>query len=298
MHKRGNKAQVTLFVVLAIIIVAAVAIFVVTKTGVVKPAVSAEEAQKIVAAQAQPVKDKIESCMKTVALKALNTLGRQGGVLPIAKATQLSQPVDVMEIAPVMNYALFYDKERKDAGLSPYINYLPSTKEMGEGVDALMQNNPDFSNCINNFNEFKNDVDISFETNFSSNVDLGDKVVMNAAWPVKISKGEASTVVDNYHVTIPINFNKIYETSVSIINQIESTGEASVYVSEQAANQIAELRSNSDLDTITIESRAYEDIPSDSEGITYDVYNTLWILTYRTKALEKPFVFYFLTGEE
>jgi len=290
MLKRG---QITLFVVIAIMIVAAVLVFVVIKPSFIQPTVSKEEAQTIVSGQVQAVKDKVETCMNIVVMKSLNTMGRQGGILPIATDTYYSQPdTSVMDNPPIMNYALF---QKKDVG---YIDLFPSLPEMETSLQKFLENNPDFMDCINNFEEFQKIVNITFAEDYKYNISLSDNVYVNSKWPLKISKGEMSTIIEDYSIVIPINFEKIYETSNLVITRIDQTGEATSYLVEQAQQQIAELRANPNIDTITIDSRAYDDLPSDLQGIKSNLHNTVWILDYKNPALENPYDFYFLTGEE
>ena len=287
MSKRG---QITLFVIIAILIIAAVLVYFVIKPKFFAPGISKEEAAKVVAAQVQPVKDKVEGCMRIVVIKTLNTLGRQGGILPLATSSYFSQPIGVIENAPIMNYALFLNDESK------YLNLFPSLHEMERSIERFLENNPDFMTCINNFEDFKS-VDINFKEDYKFNVTLADKVYVEMKWPVTIKRSDASSIIEKYNLIIPINFEKIHENTIDIINRIIQTGEATSFLTEQAKQQIAELRANSETDTIAIQSFAYEDLPSALEGTQYDLHNTVWLFVYRNPALDEPYNFYFLTGE-
>jgi len=61
--KGGRKAQVTLFVVIAIVLVAGVIFYFLLRNQVTRPAISSEDAQKLLAAQIEPIKKYTTDCV-------------------------------------------------------------------------------------------------------------------------------------------------------------------------------------------------------------------------------------------
>jgi hypothetical protein len=293
MFKRG---QITLFVIIAVLVIGAVSVYILFQTNVINVPVSAEEAQKIVGAQTQPIRDHVEGCMNTVVIKALNTMGRQGGYI-VPKGARYSIPYSVSADAPAITYALFYDKN------SGYVNLFPSINEMKSEFANFLANNPDFEICINDFSQFRKIVDINageLKVN-SSGIDFGEKsgsIIVPFSYPLEISKQDAKTLIDDYEVIIPIDMNKIHESASAILNDFSAGKSATIIMQNQAKMQEQILRQNPESDTIFISSRAYDEMSTDLAGVSYDVKNTLFMIEYNNPALIGSFNFQFLAGEQ
>jgi hypothetical protein len=294
MFKRG---QITLFVIIAVLIIGAVSVFVLFQTNVIKAPVSSEQAQKIVAAQTGPVRDHVEGCMKTAVMKSLNTLGRQGGYM-LPKTDRFSIPSSVMADAPAITYAYFYDNS-----LGSYVNLLPSVAEMKNEFSGFIAKNPDFEICIDDFSSFKKTVSVKagpLNIN-SSSIDFGEKnnkIVVNFNYPAEISKQDAKTLINDYQVSIPIDLNKIHENAATIINAVSAGKSATIIMQEQAKMQEQILRENPGSDVIFISSNAYDEIDTDVAGQVYNTKNILYTISYNNAGLEEPFEFKFLVGEK
>ena len=291
--KRGKRGQIALYVIIAIVIVGVIAVLFAFRSQIFKPSFTAEEAQKLVSAQVQPVRDTVEGCMRTMAMKTLNTMGRGGGYA-YPKAERVSVPTSVMPDALAISYALYKDS-------TGYQNYLPSLNEMKSEFVDFVGKNPDWSSCINNFANFKLILDVSngsLAMN-SSALDFGEKsgqIVIIFTYPVTIAKQNATSLIDNYIVRIPVNLYLIHDTAASITNNIASGGNFVVLLQDLAKQQEANLRINPEAETILVRSSSY----TEELSLSPPVYaaRTLFKVQYNNKALETPFDFYLLAGED
>jgi len=208
MNKRG---QIALFVIVGILIVGAVALFVMFQSGAVKAPVSAEEAEKIVAAEVSPVKDLVTGCVKESYSGAVVKIGLQGGYC---------SPVPV-KYSQLGNYSVPYLVEK--SGTS-YINNIlllggngaTISKEIDRCVD--MQTMQTIMKCINNFKSFK-DVDVkatgelTWKTTFS-----GTDILLDINYPITISKGESKTTIEEMKLNIKSGLLNAYNTAVQVTN--------------------------------------------------------------------------------
>ena len=292
MNKRG---QIALFVIIAVILVAAIVLLYVFRSSVFKPALTAEESQKLVSSQVQPVRDYITGCMKISSRKTLNTMGRQGGYF-LPKVERVSMPSSVMPDSPIVSYALFYDSSRG------YVNQLPSVNEMKNEFANWLENNVEFATCINEFAPFTSILDVQSAYNLTvdrKNLDFGEtsgEIVIPFTYPVKLSKQNSTTLVDSYVVKIPINMARIRETSARITNSIALGKNYMEVIKEESDITWSELKDNSNAEKIFIGAEAFTNVPTELSGNTYNDKNLLFTLRYERTGLDVPFEYSLLVG--
>jgi hypothetical protein len=288
----SKRGQVTLFVIIAVILVAAILFFLVIRPQITRPAISAEEAQRLLASQVEPIKTYTENCMKTVARKTLNTMGRQGGYI-IPKPDRFTIPADVIADSMVINYALFYDK-----GMNSYVNFLPSLDEICQSqLKEILSKDPTFPSCINDYEQWKKEYGIEIGNLNLSDIECKDIIAIRFSQPVKLSLGGSSTVIDDYVVTIPINMPKIRELASRVLNKAALGGSFAEAMVEEGDNQWTELKNNPDTsERVMMQTYTFREPSSSNSGVMYNELNTLFRIEYSNKALDKPFDFYFLAG--
>ena len=297
--KRGSynkKGQVTIFVIIAILVLVGVAVVVFLVPQIAKPAMSAEEAQVFLSGQTGAIKTYVQDCMETSAIKSINTLGRQGGRI-IQTSEHFSVPAGVMLDAPVINYALFNDKDKG------YINELPSIAEMQNELQTFLLINPDFDDCINDFSSFRKkglDISAGAMTIDTANMNLGEtngKIEIPFTYPLTVSIAGARTTVDNYAVTIPINLAGIRELASTVTNSIVEGKGYEKIVQEQALQQELALRNEENVEEFYITSIQYDTPPSDKSGVNYNEKNTLFTISHDQIGLDGVYIFNFLIGK-
>ena len=292
MNKRG---QIALFVIIGIALVAAIILLYSFRSQILGVALSPEEAQRLVTAQVQPVRDFTDGCMLLAARKTLNTMGRQGGRF-MPRASHFNIP-SVIPDAPVISYALFYDRERG------YVKELPSTSEIKKELTIYLENNLDFITCINEYNSFSPLLDVR-AINAAPKInqerfEIGENsgfMVVPYSYPVEISKSNASALVEDYELVVPINLARIREVSARITNEIALGRNYLDVVSEEGEKEFAEARADSSAEKLFTSAEAYTEPYTDLSGVTYNEKNLLFKIRYENPALAVPYEFYFLVG--
>lgn len=265
MNKRG---QITLFVIAGILIVVAVGIFVMFRTGTVKAPVSAEQAEKIVAAQVQPILDVQEKCARETALVFFNTIGYQAGYYDYS----LFKTVDFAGDKVIVIY-----KKNNN-----YVNKLPGIEDVQDEFDRFMNSEgyTMLDNCTKGFSQFKRTLDeVSEDKSLRKlSADINDdNILMVVEWPLTIKRAEASTLVGGENFTLLIPLGSIL-TAANDVASIEMSGQS--FAGEAADNYFSD--NDARLKRIQIES------PFDSENQKiFSVKST----KYRTG--EEDYLFYF-----
>ena len=250
------------------------------------------QAKALLESKAPQIKSYVEDCMAATARKTVNTMGRQGGKL-FPSMGRYSIPSDVMIDAPAMNYALFYDKK------VGYVNELPSITAMGNEIKDFLSNNADFDSCINNFQPFRGQITVSEGVFSMQDPDFSSNILISFNYPVTISIGKTSLIVDNYEVKIPINMLKIRDIAGRVVNAVQAGTSYTAIMRDQALQQELDVRYGSDpTEKIFIQSAEYNYMNTEISGEMYNTYNTLFTIDYQKQGLDKPFTFNFVTGTE
>ncbi len=292
MNKRG---QIALFVILAILLVAAIILLAYFRPQIFRAAVSPEEAQRIVTSQLQPIRDFTDGCMLLAARKTLNTMGRQGGYV-VPKSAHFSIPTTVPD-APIMNYALFYDPERG------HVNELPSTEELKDELVRYLEANVDFVTCIDDYDSFRDLVDIEVVNALPAidreNIELGEnsgQIVVPYNYPVRISKQNASASLEEYELVIPINLARIREHAARITNSVASGENYISVIASEGEKEFAELKENPNAEKMFTDAEAYTLPITDQTGVIYNEKNLIFNIRYENPSLAVPYEFRFLIG--
>jgi len=291
--KRGSrKAQVTVFVIIAIVLVVGVLFFLFVMPQLSKRMISTEEAQKLLASQVEPVRTLTEDCMKLMARKTLNTIGKQGGYV-IPKSDRYLIQTGVLAEPMVINYALFYNPASGD-----YINLLPSLNQICQSeFKNFIGIDPSFSQCTGDYEQWKKEYDITVGELNVSEVICEDIIKITFTQPVKLSLGSSTTTVDNFVVTIPINMPRIRELASRVLNKIVAGKSFTEAMIEEADAQFIEIKSNPDIsERILLNTYTAREPTSDQSGIGYNDYNSLFRIEYSNREIDTPFNFYFLAG--
>lgn len=181
-----KKGQVTIFVILAILIVGAVVAFFLLR----KPA-AAESSSLDTGA----VVSYVDNCIKSTGIDGIYFVGENGGYYNVPSLSALG-------------------------GIPYYYSngtlLLPSLSLIENSISSYVDNSLDF--CAGNFSSFP-------EFNISSgNVSTETKiseggVVLNVDYPVTIRKGNSSKIITNFdNIQIPMRVLTVYNVSSQIIN--------------------------------------------------------------------------------
>jgi hypothetical protein len=185
LKKRG---QVTLFIIIAILIVAGIFLFfyVKNKTSSLTPTIPKD---------IQPVYNFVQDCLKETAENSLIRIGEQGG------------------------YFLIFDEPSIEGRIPYYLqgtqDSIPTQQEIEQNLAGFVKEELGF--CILNFKDFKQDYTTNYELKKSEVVILNNQVRFSLDYPLTITKEETAYQLKDFSVDIPIRVNKSIKVSQEII---------------------------------------------------------------------------------
>ncbi|MEK6907309.1 MAG: hypothetical protein AABW45_02170 [Nanoarchaeota archaeon] len=212
-ENKNKKAQVTVYAILGILIVVAVATVFLINNYIIKSQFE-REAEKIqVVDEFKPVKDYLDSCIKEIALQGAELMGLQGGYINI--------PEDNLPVNPAIPFSNRLDIFGNNALQVPYWFYetangiqtqqIPTIEEMQNQLASYVNLNVD--TCLNNFTAFEG-YEISNFENLNTNVEIRDE---------KIFVTLLSNIIINYK-DIEVNFDKFLVSVDSPLGKLYNLG--------------------------------------------------------------------------
>jgi|SRR3989338_1622159 len=193
----SRKTQVALFFIFGLVIIIAVSFLNYIASESAKSGIKASREIVNVAempASLLPVKLNIDLCMEEIAEQAVTYTGLYGGYYKV----------------PEPKLAYFFD----DVPYYVYYseNTMPSTEEIQSQISQYVKEQ--LPECINGL-EFE-DAELEGEINFVD-ASIGDgKVVVNADYPITISRLNSKTKVEDLRAEVPVRLDTIYKIASSI----------------------------------------------------------------------------------
>lgn len=176
---KNKKAQVTIFIIIAIIIVGAVALFFTLRGTLQKEVYTPEVAS---------VKNFVDECIENTAEDVIYTIGQGGGYY-------------------------FPPTFSTDSGITYYLinnkSYMPSKKQIEEEISYFISNKLFF--CVRNFVDFPEFEIEQGEIKTSSKI-YENSVVLNLNYPITIRKGESVSRIKDFEVEIPVRLGIVYDS--------------------------------------------------------------------------------------
>ncbi len=203
MDKKNKKAQVTVFIIIAVILVAAVALFFVLKGRIViGPSIPAS---------IQPVYNTFLSCVEQDALIGIDVLESQAGY------------IELPDFEPGSAYMPFSNQLDFLGNPIPYWYYVsgnniqkeqvPSKNLMQEQLGNYIEN--EIRNCV-----FENYYNQGFEITQGSpkaSVSINDnEVSVDLDMSLSISKGEDSSIIKNHKLSVKSELGKLYNNAKKV----------------------------------------------------------------------------------
>jgi hypothetical protein len=184
----GKRGQLTIFIIIAILIVAGVALFFVFRGDV-------NEGESSGDVDIQNVINSVDICLEESVKQALYLIGLHGGYY--------STP-----------------QESNELGVPYYLNgktYLvPSESKIEEEISGLVISF--FPDCLGNFEEIE-EVDVEILKGLEVKTLMReDEIIFNLKYPLRITKGDSSSIIEKFSYSSPVRLNVLYETSKFIVN--------------------------------------------------------------------------------
>jgi len=180
-----KKGQLTIFIIIAILVISLVSVFfIILKTP--------GDSEGINAAV---IKNFVDECVEETAEDVIYQIGQGGG-----------------------HY--FPPEFSTDSGIAYYWyhkkNYMPSKEELEEEISYYISKKLFF--CTKNFVDFSEFEIMQREIRAKTEI-KDEKVVLNVKYPLSISKGKSTTVVENFEIIIPIRLEILYNSVSEFTNE-------------------------------------------------------------------------------
>ena len=273
MIKRGKKGQVTLFIIIAIVIIAVAAIGVIFWPRISGVFMGQQQADSFLASQSEPLRDAVYDCVESVSEEIFETIGLQAGYYTWYHLYAIDQ-------AGTKVVVMFKDDN------SVRVNKLPSLNMIAqEYEDALEADGYDkIDQCLNDFSSFKRKMGVEPQERKITAEIRDDEILIDINWPIKISKatirGDAIQVIEQKDVLLLIPLGKIWQVANDIVNsEVQQEPFADLVFQEYVTSNYNTL-----LKYITIDGPIH--------GPEYDVI-TFLLTTQPYREGEEEFKFYF-----
>lgn len=200
-----KRGQVTLFVVIAIIVVVGIVLILSIQQGAIKAPVGAEEAQKLVASQLQPISDFVVKCAEEPVKDSVKSIGIQGGYcnIPVRADTISTYRIPFLVQLPDKSNLLALE------GDGPTI----------ENEIIACTNMTKIMKCIDNFNSFKKVVSVAPQKDLSLNLHFvsPDTIAVEINYPLLVSRAESKSTLEKMTFDFKSGLQAAYLTAVRII---------------------------------------------------------------------------------
>lgn len=190
MNLRGKKGQLTIFIVIAILIVAGVALFFVFRDNL--------KGDKGISQEFQPIYDYVLSCIEETTLKGVKIISSNGGYY---------------EIPPRIVFEYFTD----DYPFYYYNNeiHLPSIEEVEIELEKYLSENLKY--CID-FETFEEQGYIIQDKEVSVSLDLDDEeIITKIDYPLIISKADESVEIREFKINVNSKIKENVGLSLRIV---------------------------------------------------------------------------------
>jgi hypothetical protein len=176
----NKKGQVTIFIIVAIIIVVIGVSFFIFKDSLVN--------SNKVSSEIAPIKNFVDDCIEKTGEKVIYEVGQKGGYyLAPEKSTITGIPYYYLEGEFLM----------------------PSNEEIEKEISFFVKENLFF--CTKNFVDFK-DYNISQKEIKVETTILNNKIKLEIDYPLRIAKGKESFIIKDFEKEIPVRFGLVYDS--------------------------------------------------------------------------------------
>lgn len=185
MAKRG---QVTIFVIVAILIVSIVAIY----FFLIQPPKGSE------GVYSASIYNFVAECIENTAEEAITEIGQNGGYyFPPSTSTETGIPY------------YYINKE----------NNMPTKEIVENQISLYIRENLFF--CTKNFVQFKNYEITQGRINVHTTI-LEDRVQVEVNYPITLSQGEEQSVIEDFEKEIEVRLGLVYDSIAEVINSNEN----------------------------------------------------------------------------
>lgn len=236
--KSNKKAQVTVFIIIGILLLAGAATFfyIVKKTSQEsKLEAEIQVSEEQVPTQFNPIKKYAEDCAYSVAVDGLKLVGQHGGYISfddndLNKESFLITPnpteSDAVQFSPNSDLKTaywWYLKSANDCTANcQFATKRPDLRDTDNSIEKQLERYVDakYRDCINNFEQFKQQGFVITEQSApKTNVVIAaDDIKVLVEYPINAKLQDSQSEMSKFLVTVPIDLDNIYRLATNITN--------------------------------------------------------------------------------
>jgi hypothetical protein len=208
-QKRG---QVTLFIIIALVIVALALLVIFFWPKINSAFMSQQQAQQLLASQAEPLRQAVYDCIQTSSVKGFTKMGLQGGYYDTTGLNKISYLGNDFTV-----------EMYKDASMQR-INKLPTLSQIEYQYQLFLkqEGNAEIDKCLNNFAGFKRVMNIELGERKITPLIYYDAIVLQVDWEMKISKqagsNNAQQTINQKQVIMLVPFGYLWQTANKVVD--------------------------------------------------------------------------------
>ena len=218
-NKMKKRGQVTTFIIVGIILIAVVAGLLLLNEYVLKSEFEREQGQAQVTSEFVPIKTYFDSCIQSIALDGIYTMGLQGGYINL--------PIDEYPVTPTSPFSNKLQVFGNDALEVPYwfyeksnglqFNQIPSIDNMEQELAGYINQNA--NRCLTNFTEFQ-DYEVQGFQDLNTQVTIQDnKVLVRVLSKLTVNYKELTQEFDRFLITVDAPLGNLYNKAVEILEK-------------------------------------------------------------------------------
>lgn len=175
-----KKGQVTIFIIIAIILIAAVSLYFIFRDTFSSEGELPSDIENVYLF--------VEECIENTAEDVIYTIGQGGGYY-------------------------FPPPFSTDSGIAYYYsngeNYMPSKKQIEDEISYFISSKLFF--CVRNFVDFS-EFEIT-QREIETKTEIKDEeVILDVRYPISITKGKSTTIIEDFEVEIPVRLGVVYDS--------------------------------------------------------------------------------------
>lgn len=198
-----KKGQITIFIIIAILIISVIAIFFIFRNQIVSTKESIPE-------EASPIYDYVKSCIKQTASDGVYLISSKGGYWITPEYAVKTEEA----------YYIFKNK-----------SVFPSKEKIESEIGLFIRDNIKY--CLNNFKTFPS-FNISTRTLSAKTSLKPDKFAIDVTYPILLKKGDFSYEFSDFkNIIIPTNAGFLYDIALNYSNTyLETNGFSLTYAAQ------------------------------------------------------------------
>jgi len=210
MNRMQKRGQLSIFIVIAIIIIAVALIAVFLWPSLKGKFMSDEKASQIIASQVEPLRDAVYDCIAQTSSNIFTKIGIQGGYYDWSTLSAIGYSGSKVVVVYKVN--------------NQYVNQLLSLEGIQDEFNRALEKegNAEIDACLNNFNSFKKVMNVEPQQRKIHAVIMPEEISIVVDWPIKISKQAAkSTIVQEINqkdVRLIIPLGRLWTVANDIVN--------------------------------------------------------------------------------